>query len=148
MERIQASRDDYSTCNTVDNNGSESETEVIFNFKGSDRQTEDNQQSENYLYQASNHTQTTEQVAAAASLMQLHEAPYSQTDSVPPNPCMSRNIPQTAPISSYDHSIQSMQSIGGQSLNMLNSSSIPHSALYTDANIRTRLQALVTLLLL
>lgn len=141
MERIQASRDN-STCNTVDNNGSEPETEVIFNFKGSDRQTQDNQQSENYLYQASNHTQTTEQVAAAASLMQLHEAPYSQTDSVPPNPCMSRNIPQTTPISSYDHSIQSMQSIGGQSLNMLNSSSVPHSALYSDVNIRNTVAGL------
>ena len=107
MEKIQASRDN-STCNTIDNNGSEPETEVILNFKATDGQTEDNQQSENYLYQASNHTQTNEQVAAAASLMQLHVAPHSQTDSAPPNPCMCRNIPHTTPISSNGHSIQSI----------------------------------------
>ena len=115
---------------------------MIDNFKGSDRQTEDNQQSENYLYQASNHTQATEQVAAATSLMQLHEATYSQTNSVPPNPCMSRNISHISPISSYDHSIQSKQSIGVQSRNMLNSSSVPHSALYADANIRNTVAGL------
>ena len=74
--------------------------------------------------------------------MQLHEAPYSKTDSVPPNPCMSRNIPQTTPICSYDHSIQSMQSIGGQSLNMLNSSIVRHSALYVDVNIRNTVAGL------
>ena len=140
MERIHASRDN-STCNTVDNNGSEPETEVIFTFKGSDRQMEDNQQSENYLYKTSNYTQTTEQEAAAASLMHLHEAPHSKTDSAP-NPCMSRNIPQTTPISSYNHSIQSMQSLCVQSLNMLNSSSVQNSALYTDANIRNTVAGL------
>ena len=85
MERIQASRDN-STCNIVDNNGFEPETEVFFYFIRSDRQTEDNQQSEKYLSQASNHTRTTKQVAAAAaSLMQLHEAPHSQADSAPAN---------------------------------------------------------------
>ena len=55
---------------------------------------------------------------------------------------MSRNIPQTTPISSYDYSIQSMQSIGGQSLNLLNSSSVPHSALYADVNIRNTVASL------
>ena len=73
--------------------------------------------------------------------MQFHEDPHSQTDSAHPNPSMSRNIPQTTPTSSYDH-IQSMQSKGVQSLNMLNSSSIPHSALYTDANIRNTVAGL------
>ena len=61
MGRIQANRDN-STCNTVDNNSSEPETEVIFNSKGSDRQTEDNQQSDTN-YRASSSCRVTDAVS-------------------------------------------------------------------------------------
>ena len=131
MERIQANRDN-ATCSTVDNNDSEPVTEVIFNFKGSDKQTECNPKTENIPCQLSNPIQTTDQAAAVPN----------QSEIVPPNPRVSRNIPQTTSVSLYDHSVQSRQSIDVQSINRLICSNVPQAATYAETNIRNTMAGL------